>query len=238
MYKRQAKVTDANGNLVPNVVVSFTANNDATIIAASGTTNAQGVASTNLANNKAGITKVTATINGHSQTVDTTFVADASTATILNGALTVTVDNAKANGAATDTVQAKVTDANGNAVPNTTVLFYRGGHGVSVSTNSEGIASTTFTSVVARSDTVTAYEINHSRDTRSVIITFIADSSTASVETTLIDNGARANGSAANRVQARVFDVHNNVVPNMVVNFTATNGARVCLLYTSPSPRD
>ncbi|OAT58235.1 Ig-like domain-containing protein [Obesumbacterium proteus ATCC 12841] len=221
----QAKVTDANGNLVPNVVVSFTANNDATIIAASGTTNAQGVASTNLANNKAGITKVTATINGHSQTVDTTFVADASTATLLSGSLTITADNAKANGAATNVVQAKVTDANGNVVPNVTVTFQRTGITDKwIATNSQGIASAAYTSTTAGTVPVTAV-LNTARQT--VNTTFIADSSTASVLAVIVDNDARANGTAANRVQAKVTDAHRNVVPNMVVNFTATNGARV-----------
>lgn len=221
----QAKVTDANGNLVPNVVVSFTANNDATIIAASGTTNAQGVASTNLANNKAGITKVTATINGHSQTVDTTFVADASTATLLSGSLTVTADNAKANGVATNVVQAKVTDANGNVVPNVIVIFKRVALADrSITTNSQGIASTAYTSTNAGTVPITAV-LNTASQT--VNTTFIADSSTASVSVVLVNDGARANGTAANRVRAIVADVNRNAVPNMVVNFTATNGARV-----------
>ncbi|MCE9884395.1 Ig-like domain-containing protein [Obesumbacterium proteus] len=226
----QAKVTDANGNLVPNVVVSFTANNDATIIAASGTTNAQGVASTNLANNKAGITKVTATINGHSQTVDTTFVADASTATLLSGSLTVTADNAKANNVATNSVQAKVTDANGNVVPNVSIRFVGSGPGCSAcltnstTTNEQGVASFAFHRDLAGVVTITATANGHSQ---TVNTTFIADSSTASVSVVLVDDGARANGTAANRVRAIVADVNHNVVPNMVVNFTATNGARV-----------
>ncbi|KFC76631.1 Ig-like domain-containing protein, partial [Hafnia alvei] len=79
--KVQATVTDATGNPVLNTAVSFTADNGATVIKTSVTTDAQGLASTTLTNIKAGITKVTATVNGNSQTVDTTFVADNSTAT-------------------------------------------------------------------------------------------------------------------------------------------------------------
>ncbi|TBL80080.1 hypothetical protein EYY94_00020, partial [Obesumbacterium proteus] len=81
----QAEVTDATGNHVPNTTVSFTADNGATVITASATTDGQGLASTTLTNVKAGITKVTATVNGTSQTVDTTFVADDSTSTIVSG---------------------------------------------------------------------------------------------------------------------------------------------------------
>ncbi|TBL91107.1 Ig-like domain-containing protein, partial [Hafnia alvei] len=88
----QAKVTDATGNPVLNTAVSFTADNGATVVTTSVTTDEQGLASTTLTNITAGITKVTATANGKSQTVDTTFIADDSTATIVTGNLTVTVD--------------------------------------------------------------------------------------------------------------------------------------------------
>ncbi|TBL94519.1 hypothetical protein EYY95_00085, partial [Hafnia alvei] len=81
----QAKVTDAQGNAVPNATVNFTADNGAGVVTSSTTTDNQGLASTNLTNVKAGTTKVTAAVNGHSQTVDTTFIADDSTATIVSG---------------------------------------------------------------------------------------------------------------------------------------------------------
>ncbi|WP_306822971.1 Ig-like domain-containing protein, partial [Hafnia paralvei] len=45
------------------------------------------------------------------------------TATTNAGDLAVTADNAKANGTATNAVQAKVTDATGNVVPNVAVTF-------------------------------------------------------------------------------------------------------------------
>uniref|UniRef100_UPI001CC36F27 Ig-like domain-containing protein n=1 Tax=Escherichia coli TaxID=562 RepID=UPI001CC36F27 len=138
---------DANGNVVPNVAVTFAANNGATITTASANTDENGLAATTLTNITAGISKVTATINGNSQTVDTTFVADDGTATIIAGALTVTADNAKANGTATNAVQAKVTDANGNVVPNVTVAF-AADNGATVTTTSpntdeNGLAATT-----------------------------------------------------------------------------------------------
>ncbi|TBL94316.1 hypothetical protein EYY95_00115, partial [Hafnia alvei] len=72
----QAKVTDAQGNVVPNVTVNFTADNGAGVATSSATTDNQGLASTNLTNITTGITKVTASINGTSQTVDTSFEAD------------------------------------------------------------------------------------------------------------------------------------------------------------------
>ncbi|ECJ2314669.1 hypothetical protein FNI86_24070, partial [Salmonella enterica subsp. salamae] len=125
----QAKVTDANGNVVPNMTVSFAANNGGAITIGAATTDANGLVSTTLTNVTAGVTRVTATVNGHSQSVDTTFVADSGSATIINGDLTVIKDNAKADGKATNAVQAKVTDANGNVVPNVTVDFTAGNGG-------------------------------------------------------------------------------------------------------------
>ncbi|EQB6624672.1 hypothetical protein ACYR0R_006017, partial [Escherichia coli] len=70
------------------------------------TTNPQGLASTTLTNTQSGTTQVTATVNSHSQQVDTNFVADGSTATITKANLVVTSDNAKADGHATNAVQA------------------------------------------------------------------------------------------------------------------------------------
>ena len=229
--KVQATVTDASGNPVPNTVVSFTADNDATIVTASVTTDGQGQASTTLTNVKAGITKVTAEVNGNSQTVDTTFIADDSTATIVNGDLTVTVNNAKANGTDSNKVQATVTDASGNPVPNTAVNFTADNGATivtaSVTTDDQGLATTTLTNVKAGSTKVTATVNGHSQ---TVDTTFVADDSTSTITRsnfTVTVNNAKADGVDTNTVQAKVTDAQGNVVPNVTVNFTADNGAGV-----------
>ncbi|WP_193065834.1 Ig-like domain-containing protein, partial [Hafnia alvei] len=223
--KVQAKVTDASGNPVPNTAVSFTADNGATIVTASVTTDDQGSATTTLTNVKAGITKVTATVNGNSQTVNTTFVADDSTATIVNGDLNVTINNAKANGADSNKVQAKVTDATGNLVPNTAVSFTADNGATivtaSVTTDGQGLASTTLTNVKAGITKVTAAVNGHSQ---TVNTTFVADSGTATIvngDLTVTVNNAKANGTDSNKVQATVTDASGNPVPNTAVNFTA-----------------
>ncbi|ECF6054077.1 invasin-like inverse autotransporter protein, partial [Salmonella enterica subsp. salamae] len=227
----QAKVTDANGNVVPNVTVNFSAGNGGAIITAAVTTDANGLASTTLTNVTAGVTRVTATVNGHSQSVDTTFVADSGTATIFNGDLIVTVDNAKADGTAANSVRAKVMDANGNVVPNVTVNFSAGNGGVittaAVTTDANGLASTTLTNVTAGVTKVTATVNGHSQ---SVDTTFVADGGTATIVSgnlvVTVDN-AKADGTATNAVQAKVTDANGNVVPNVTVNFTANNGGSI-----------
>ncbi|MFM5364001.1 Ig-like domain-containing protein, partial [Aeromonas veronii] len=119
----KALVRDARGNPVSGVEVSFAVTNGATLATATVSTDANGEASTTLTNTKAGVTKVTATANGSSKSVDTTFVADTATAGLTKGELSVTTDNAKADGKATNAVKALVRDARGNPVSGVEVSF-------------------------------------------------------------------------------------------------------------------
>ncbi|WP_411704856.1 YrIlm family inverse autotransporter adhesin [Edaphovirga cremea] len=227
----QALVTDANGNPVAGQTVVFSANNGATVTTESVTTDASGLASTTLTSTTAGVATVTATVNGGSQSVDTTFVADGSTATIISGNLTVTADNAIANGSATNAVQALVTDANGNPVAGQSVSFAASNGATvtteSVTTDANGLASTTLTSTTAGVATVTA-TVNGA--SQSVETTFVADGSTATIisgNLTVTANDALANGSATNAVQAIVTDAQGNPVAGQSVSFAASNGATV-----------
>ncbi|TKI04713.1 LysM peptidoglycan-binding domain-containing protein, partial [Martelella alba] len=108
----RAVVTDSEGKPLADQVVAFTATNGAVVTTVIGTTGADGVATATLTNTTAGISTVTATLNGaSSRSVDTTFTADATTAHIAQGNLTVTANNAAANGIAANAVRALVTDA-------------------------------------------------------------------------------------------------------------------------------
>ncbi|MGX9834552.1 Ig-like domain-containing protein [Enterobacter dykesii] len=227
----KAIVTDAKGNLVKDVTVTFTATNGATITTASATTDASGVATTTLTNTKSGVSKVTATVNGNSQTVDTTFVADSSTATISSGNLTVTTDNAKANGSATDAVKAIVTDAKGNPVKDMTVTFTATNGATivteSVTTDADGIATTTLNNTKSGVSKVTATVNGNSQ---TVDTTFVADSSTATISDgnlTVTTDNAKADGTATDAVKAIVTDANGNLVKDATVTFTATNGATI-----------
>ncbi|MGR7464543.1 hypothetical protein ACU608_25725, partial [Klebsiella aerogenes] len=75
-----------------------------------------GKASASVTSQKAGTYAITAEVNGKGTSKNTSFVADESTAGINDGDLTYGGENAVANGTATDSVTAKVTDANGNPV--------------------------------------------------------------------------------------------------------------------------
>ncbi|MBW2955901.1 Ig-like domain-containing protein, partial [Hafnia paralvei] len=85
----QAKVTDANGNVVPNVAVAFASNHCATTTPASDHTDENGLASTTLTNIAAGISKVTATINGKTEAHHSELQSLHRTATSIDGNFTV-----------------------------------------------------------------------------------------------------------------------------------------------------
>ncbi|PHZ35684.1 hypothetical protein CS536_12040 [Yersinia kristensenii] len=233
----KAVVTDATGNKVPNQLVTFSANNHA-LMAASGTTNGDGVVTLPLTNTTAGVTHVIATVNGNSQSVDVTFIADSGTATLLSGALTITRDNAIANGTAQNEVKAVVTDATGNVVPNQLVTFSANNHALmatSGTTNGDGVVILPLTNTTAGVTQVTATVNGNSQ---SVDVTFIADSGTATLLSgalTITRDNAIANGTAQNEVKAVVTDATGNKVPNQLVTFSANNNALMATSGTTNS---
>ncbi|WP_193588427.1 Ig-like domain-containing protein [Yersinia hibernica] len=231
----KARVTDATGNAVPNQTVTFAANNNG-VIAASGTTGPDGSVTMTLTNATAGVTRVTATVNSNSQAVDVNFVPDSGTATIVSGALTVTQDNALADGTATNVVKAMVTDATGNAVPNQTVTFAANNNGVitaSGTTGPDGSVTMTLTNATAGVTRVTATVNSNSQ---AVDVNFIADESTATIVNgafNIVDDGAVADGNATNSVKAIVTDALGNPVPNLRVNFNADNSGVIAASETT-----
>ncbi|MGI3089781.1 Ig-like domain-containing protein, partial [Yersinia pseudotuberculosis] len=143
--------------------VVFSSANGADIIAPTMNTGVNGVASTLLTHTVAGTSNVVATIDTVNANIDTTFVAGA-VATIT---LSVPVNDATADGADTNQVDALVQDANGNAITGAAVVFSSANGATilssTVNTGADGIASTTLThtqsgvsNVVATIDTVNA----------------------------------------------------------------------------------
>ncbi|MCV5760745.1 Ig-like domain-containing protein, partial [Escherichia coli] len=108
----RVKVTDAFGNVLAGQTVSVLADNSATV-APTVITEPDGMVEIPVTSQTAGISVVTASINSSSQSRDVTFVADVRTAQIAE--LVVIKDGSEADGATANTLQVKVTDANGNA---------------------------------------------------------------------------------------------------------------------------
>ncbi|HDZ8013391.1 TPA: inverse autotransporter beta domain-containing protein, partial [Citrobacter amalonaticus] len=225
----KATVTDANGNPLSGQVVNFSADNGATI-AASGTTSDDGTVTMTLTSTVAGDSTVTASINGSSQSVSVTFTADTSTARIADGALERVTNDALANGSATNSVKATVTDANRNPLSGQVVNFSADNGATIVAsgtTGADGTVTMMLTSTVAGDATVTA-SINNS--SQSVSVTFTADTGTARIADGALErvtNDALANGSATNSVKATVTDAQGNLLSGQIVNFSADNGATI-----------
>ncbi|CAI2031597.1 Ig-like domain-containing protein [Serratia quinivorans] len=114
-----ARVTDVNGNPLANQTVTFNVLTEgATITPHEVQTGADGNAGATVTSLTVGTYIVTAEVNGKGASKDTAFVADTD-----DGDLAVVNNDAVANGTATDSVQAKVTDANNNPVSGVDVTF-------------------------------------------------------------------------------------------------------------------
>ncbi|QHC90615.1 hypothetical protein PchlR47_20645 [Pseudomonas chlororaphis] len=224
----QVTVTDANGNPVPAQAVTFSVESGgAKLSDTTATTNASGVASMTLTSTQAGISTLKANINGSERTVDTTFVADASTAEITAGSLIVLDDGAEANNSDTNRVQVTVTDANGNPVANQAVGF-AATNGATIAksgtTNAAGIVEMPLTSTTAGISVVTA---SVGSSTQSVNSTFIAHAGSAEIASgalVMTTDNQLANGTAQNVVQVTVTDANGNPVPAQAVTFSVESG--------------
>ncbi|EFH5761501.1 hypothetical protein GPF38_18160, partial [Escherichia coli] len=174
----RARVTDAFGNTLAGQTVSVTAGNGATVTPTV-TTQPDGTVEISVTSQTAGTTAVTASINSSSQSRNVTFIADVRTAKIAD--LVVTRDNSVADASTANTLQVKVTDANGNTLAGQTVSVMAG-NGATVAptviTEPDGTAEISVTSQTAGVSAVTA-SINNSSQSRDV--TFIADIRTAQI---------------------------------------------------------
>ncbi|MVZ20288.1 hypothetical protein GP903_23365, partial [Escherichia coli] len=188
--------------------VSVTAGNGATV-APTVITEPDGTVEISVTSQTAGISTVTASINSSSQSRDVTFIADVRTAKIAD--LVVIKDGSVADGAMANTLQVKVTDANGNALAGQTVSVMAD-NGATVAptviTEPDGTAEISVTSQTAGVSAVTA-SINSSNASRNV--TFVADVRTAKIaDLVVIKDGSVADGAMANTLQVKVTDAFGN----------------------------
>ncbi|HCP3055113.1 TPA: Ig-like domain-containing protein, partial [Escherichia coli] len=192
----RARVTDAFGNALAGQTVSVTAGNGATV-SPTVITGPDGTVEISVTSQTAGVSAVTATINNSTASQNVMFIADVRTAKIAD--LVVTRDNSVADGAMANTLQVKVTDANGNTLAGQTVSVLADNSATTaptVITEPDGTVEISVTSQTAGTSTVTA-TINSSSQSQNV--TFIADIRTAQIaDLVVIKDGSVADGSTAN----------------------------------------
>ncbi len=227
----RARVTDAFGNALAGQTVSVLAGNGATT-APTVTTQPDGTVEISVTSQTAGTSVITASVNNSSQSRNVTFIADVSTAQIAD--LVVSQDNAVADGATANTLQVKVTDANGNTLAGQTVSVLAGNSATvtpTVTTKPDGTVEISVTSQTAGISAVTA-SINSSSQSRDV--TFIADVRTAKIaELEVIRDNAVADGSTANTLQVKVTDANGNALAGQTVSVLAGNSATVAPTVTT-----
>ena len=221
----QVKVTDAFGNALAGQTVSVMAGNGATV-APTVITEPDGTVEISVTSQTAGVSAVTATINSSSQSQNVTFIADVSTAKIAD--LVVIKDGSEADGSTANTLQVKVTDANGNTLAGQAVSVLAGNSATvasTVTTKPDGTVEISVTSQTAGTSTVTA-SINSSSLSRNV--TFVADVSTAKIaDLVVIQDNSVADGAMANTLRMRVTDAFGNTLGGQTVSVTADNSAMV-----------
>ncbi|HBA6915214.1 TPA: hypothetical protein J1V61_005239, partial [Escherichia coli] len=179
--------------------VSVLADNGATV-ASTVTTGQDGTVEISVTSQTAGVSAVTATINNSSLSQSVMFIADVRTAQIAE--LVVIKDGSVADASTANTLQVKVTDANGNTLAGQTVSVMAG-NGATVAptviTEPDGTVEISVTSQTAGVSAVTA-SINSSSLSRDV--TFIADVRTAQIaELVVIKDNSVADGATANTLQ-------------------------------------
>ncbi len=227
----RARVTDAFGNTLGGQTVSVLADNGATV-APTVTTQPDGTVEISVTSQTAGTSTVTASINSSSQSRDVTFIADVRTAKIAE--LEVIRDNAVADGSTANTLQVKVTDANGNALAGQMVSVLADNSATTAPTVITGQDGTVEISVTSQTAGISAVTASINNSTLSRDVKFIADVSTAQIaDLVVIKDGSVADGSTANTLQVKVTDAFGNALNGQTVSVLADNGATVAPTMTT-----
>ncbi|MCX8959954.1 hypothetical protein EHW64_01835 [Erwinia psidii] len=214
-------VVDAHNNLVSGQDIYLEADNGASI-ARQVQTGDDGTVNVPVTSTHAGESTVTVSINGAgSKTVKLAFQPDHATAQLTEHNLSIQPEVSVADGKASKTVSAVVTDANGNPVPDLPVVFSADNGAVmadnSVFTDANGRATTLLSSTVAGLSRVTA-RVNNTQMVKETA--FIANSATALV---ISVNAAQASGVADGKTavtfRALIKDENGNPLSDIPVNW-------------------
>ncbi len=229
-----ATVADTEGNAIANTEVTFTLPEDvkANFTLSDGgkaITDAEGKAKVTLKGTKAGAHTVTASMTGgKSEQLVVNFIADTLSAQVN---LNVTEDNFIANNVGMTTLQATVTDGNGNPLANEAVTFtlpadvsasFTLGQGGSAITDINGKAEVTLSGTKSGTYPVTVSVNNYGvSDTKQV--TLIADAGTATLASLTSLYSFVVSTTEGATMTASVTDANGNPVEGIKVNFRGTS---------------
>lgn len=228
--KVTVRVTDAQGNVVPDMPVKFSADNGAVLADDTVKTDTLGEATTTLISTVAGMSRVSASVINASASKDTTFIGNNATAIVT--AVDSTAGYGIAGSKTAVTFRALIKDQNGNPLSdipvdwksdkdNSIVTFDH----LQTLTSAAGIAEVGVTSTQAYSDVVVTASTNASSKSAPPF-TFIADKQNPVIEK-LSSNKLTltANGKDQAELKIVVTDTNGNPLSGVVVALSNTSKA-------------
>lgn len=214
-------LVDANTNPVANQSVSLKATNGA-VVPGTVMTDAKGEALASITSVRAGEVTVIADVNGNEfKEAKLLFLADKASGKITAQDMTVTPDTAVADGQTPKTLRVKVTDAQGNPVPDMMVEVSAENGAIPalnhIKTNAQGIASTTLTSKVAGTarvkvsvnNTVTVLDTLFTGHTATALVASVATPHASGI----------ADGTSPVTFRAIIQDQHGNLLSGVPVDW-------------------
>ncbi len=204
----QVTVEDANKKPMAGVAISWKVDNGANIASSDATTNSSGQASVHFTSSQAGAVNLTATAAGKTESVGSTF--QSAGVSVLK--VTMSKNNAPADGVSTNVAQAQAVDDHGNLLAGKSITWSLGSGSAEATTpmtsitDQNGIATLTLTDKVAESQAVTASADGVSGQTQAVFSAVAV----SGLNVTVTANNAPADSSSTNAVQAVVTDAQGN----------------------------
>lgn len=218
----RATLKDASGKILPGVAVTWSVDHDATIVDSDAVTDSHGQASTYFTSTIAGPVKLTASAAGKNEVVNSTFGSQ-QVATV---AVEMTKNGSEANGTATDTARAVVTDASGKLLAGVDVSWTLNGSAVATTamtstTDAGGVATLSLTDTVAENVNVSASAGGQKGNTAASF----TEVPVSAVAVNMTTNGVAADGVAANIAQAVVTDASGKPLAGVDVTWTLSGSA-------------
>lgn len=230
--RAEARVTDAMGNPVAGVTVTFALSGSAQVAAGSSLTaisDDNGLVVIAFTDTAAETITVTASTANGSANALANFIADASTAALDRSNLTVDRTTAIANGSDSVTFSALIKDANGNPVPGVKLNWHSNGGALSAAVSQSGkngIAIVTLKDTAAHDVQVQA-QLGTQAAVDAPVISFTADAASATIDARdfIVDKtSAVADGSDLVTYTITVKDKNGNPLPAQVVNWQTSLG--------------
>jgi adhesin/invasin len=225
-----ALVSDANGNAVGAGVEVTWSTTAGALANKNSTTDATGVARMVLTSSTlAGAVIVKAEAGAANDSTTVTFTAGVPAQGNKGLALVATPASIEANGTSTSTLNATVTDINGNPTPGVTVIWNTTGGALASNTSTTddaGVASIVLTSATAAGTALVEAAAGAAKDSATVTFTPGAPASgTHGLELVATPTTIEANGTSTSTLRATLKDTHGNTLgAGVVVTWNTTGG--------------